>query len=93
MFYFTCNESKIYESFTFWNKLQEKMNFFHDILIYWYAPVLTKLSSLIHLYSSFYNSLTVKQLSTKSNVQLKASYVSRSRRNVRHADPFADFYL
>ncbi len=27
MFYFTCNESKIYESFTFWNKLQEKMNF------------------------------------------------------------------
>ncbi len=39
MFYFTCNESKIYESFTFWNKLQEKMNFFHDILIYWDAPV------------------------------------------------------
>ncbi len=31
MFYFTCNQSKIYESFTFWNKLQEKMNFFHDI--------------------------------------------------------------
>ncbi len=28
MFYFTCNESKIYESFTFWNNLQEKMNFF-----------------------------------------------------------------
>ncbi len=26
MFYFTCNESKIYESFTFWNNLQE--NFF-----------------------------------------------------------------
>ncbi len=23
----TCNESKIYESFTFWNNLQEKMNF------------------------------------------------------------------
>ncbi len=39
MFFFTCNESKIYESFTFWNKLQEKMNFFHDILIYWDAPV------------------------------------------------------
>ncbi len=39
MFYFTCNESKIYESFTFWNNLQEKMNFFHDILIYWDAPV------------------------------------------------------
>ncbi len=28
MFYFTCNESTIYESFTFWNMLQEKMNFF-----------------------------------------------------------------
>ncbi len=27
MFYFTCNESKIYESFTFWNNLQEKKNF------------------------------------------------------------------
>ncbi len=37
MFYFTCNESKIYESFTFWNKLQEKK--MHDILIYWDAPV------------------------------------------------------
>ncbi len=28
MFYFTCNESKIYESFTFWNKLQEKNELF-----------------------------------------------------------------
>ncbi len=28
VFYFTCNESKIYESFTFWNKLQEKRNYF-----------------------------------------------------------------
>ncbi len=39
MFYFTCNESKIYESFTFWNKLQEKINFFHHILIFWDVPV------------------------------------------------------
>ncbi len=39
MFYFTYNESKIYESFTFWNKLQEKNELFHDILIYWDAPV------------------------------------------------------
>ncbi len=39
MFYFTCNESKIYESFNFWNKLQEKNEFFHDILIHWDAPV------------------------------------------------------
>ncbi len=31
MFYFACNESKIYDIFTFWNKLQEKnvmSNFF-----------------------------------------------------------------
>ncbi len=28
MFYFTCNESKIYESFVFGNKLQEKIYFF-----------------------------------------------------------------
>ncbi len=28
VFYFTCNESKIYESFTFLNKLQEKIYFF-----------------------------------------------------------------
>ncbi len=41
MFYFTCNESKIYESFTFWNELQELslQELFHDILIYWNAPV------------------------------------------------------
>ncbi len=39
MFYFTCNESKIYESFAFWNKLQEFFLLFHDILIYWDAPV------------------------------------------------------
>ncbi len=30
MFYFTCNESRIYESFTLWNKLQKKV-LFHDI--------------------------------------------------------------
>ncbi len=33
MFYFTCNESKIYESFTFWNKLQEKMS--SNIFVSW----------------------------------------------------------
>ncbi len=36
-FYFTCNESKIYEFF--WNKLQKKN--FHDILIFEDAPVLS----------------------------------------------------
>ncbi len=33
VFYFTCNESKIYESFTFWNKLQEK-NYFSTYSIF-----------------------------------------------------------
>ncbi len=28
VFYFKCNDSKIYESWTFWNKLQDKINFF-----------------------------------------------------------------
>ncbi len=36
MFYFTCNESKIYDIFTFWNKLQEKMNSF---TIFWFFEV------------------------------------------------------
>ncbi len=27
MFYFTCSESKTYESFIFWNKLLEKIYF------------------------------------------------------------------
>ncbi len=31
---------KYMKVFTFWNKLQEKINIFHDILIYWDAPVL-----------------------------------------------------
>ncbi len=31
MFYFTFNESKIYENVTFWNKLQEKNLLFHHI--------------------------------------------------------------
>ncbi len=51
MFYFTCNESKIYESFTIWNNLQEKMNFFHDILIYWDAPVFVAIAN-----NTFYGS-------------------------------------
>ncbi len=39
MFYFTCNESKIYESFTFWNKLQNKNDLFYDINFFLDAPV------------------------------------------------------
>ncbi len=42
MFYFTCNESKIYESFTFWNKLKEKNELFNNIQIFWDAPVWIK---------------------------------------------------
>ncbi len=52
MFYFTCNESKIYESFTFWNKLQEKMNFFTNILI-WDAPVHN--TNYMNYFESHYN--------------------------------------
>ncbi len=53
MFYFTCNESKIYGNFTFWNKLQEKMNFFHNILIYWDAPVYQIKTNFISLSPPF----------------------------------------
>ncbi len=42
MFYFTCNESKIYESFTFEIRYKKKNELFHDILIYWDAPVYSK---------------------------------------------------
>ncbi len=35
MFYLTCTESRIYESFTFWNKFLR----FHDIQFFWDAPV------------------------------------------------------
>ncbi len=40
VFYFTCNESKIYESFTFWNKLQEKINFFTIFNFFLDVPVI-----------------------------------------------------
>ncbi len=39
MFYFTCNESKIYESFTFWNNLQEKIFFFTLIEMHLYNNI------------------------------------------------------
>ncbi len=39
MFYFTFNESKIYKSFSSWNKLQEKKELFHHILIFLDVPV------------------------------------------------------
>ncbi len=50
MFYFTCNESKIYESFTFRNNLQEKNELFHDILIHWDAPVYMYVYIYIYIY-------------------------------------------
>ncbi len=52
MFYFTCNESKIYESFTFWNKLQEKMNFFktfYFIEMHLYIMYILFISYKMHL--------------------------------------------
>ncbi len=49
MFYFTCNESRIYESFNFWNKLQKK-ELFHDILIFWDAPVYVCIYIYIYIY-------------------------------------------
>ncbi len=52
MFYFTCNESKIYESFTFWNNCCE---LFHNILIYWDAPV------FVHS-SQYYVKCTIRKL-------------------------------
>ncbi len=38
MFYFTCNESKIYDVSLFEITYKKKWTF-HDILIYWDAPV------------------------------------------------------
>ncbi len=49
MFYFTCNESEIYESFTFWN-VTRKNELFHDILI-WDAPVFKK--NVLSLYIKY----------------------------------------
>ncbi len=46
MFYFTCNDSKIYESFTFWNKLQEKNELFHNIQFLLNVPVYCLLALL-----------------------------------------------
>ncbi len=63
MFYFTCNASKIYESFTFWNKLQEKMNFFHDIQIYWDAAVLVKHTALQEYSNTHGSSFTLGRFS------------------------------
>ncbi len=49
MFYFTCNESKIYESFTFCNVTRKKL-FFHDILFFLYVHLSLSLS-LSHTHS------------------------------------------
>ncbi len=51
VFYFTCNESKIYESFTFWNKLHKKC---FTIFIFLNVPVCSKhLILLLFNYSTF----------------------------------------
>ncbi len=38
MFYFTCNESRIWKCI-FWNKLQKTTELFHDIQFFLDAPV------------------------------------------------------
>ncbi len=52
VFYFKCNKSKIYESFTFWNNLQETKKLFHHILIFWDAPVY---KIMTHQFPLFYS--------------------------------------
>ncbi len=39
MFYFTCNEYKIYMKVSLFEISKRKNELFHDILIYWDAPV------------------------------------------------------
>ncbi len=73
MFYFTCNESKIYESFTFWNNLQEKNELFHDILIYWDAPVCDIKMYNIHRISYFCKTNGVQKLSDKVSLLFEPS--------------------
>ncbi len=48
VFYFTCNESKIYESFTFWNKLQEWT--FSPYSNFWDVPVYMCVYIYIYIY-------------------------------------------
>ncbi len=80
MFYFTCNESKIYESFTFWNKLQEKMNFFTIFIFFLDVPVfmgknlavMQNSRSCRFLLKWLY--LNVKMCRTKVNVTPSALY-------------------
>ncbi len=54
MFYFTCNESKINESFTFWNKLQEKM-YFHHIHFFLDVPVYCNLVDRINTFAKYWS--------------------------------------
>ncbi len=67
MFYFTCNESKIYESLTFWNKLQEK-NYFFTIFKLFETCISPHTSELIRLHLSSVTS----SLNTSNPVPLEA---------------------
>ncbi len=55
MIYFTCNESKIYESFTFWNKLQEKMNLNHIHFFFLDVPVYCNLVDRINTIAKYWS--------------------------------------
>ncbi len=71
VFYFTCNESNIYESFTFWNKLQEKKILFHYVLFlkYFYISIWIYFSHAIYSFDAklyfqhYYSSLQVSHVS------------------------------
>ncbi len=55
MFYFTFNESRIYECFIFWKKLPKKL-LFHDIQIFWDASVCMYIYYVI-IYVSYFSNL------------------------------------
>ncbi len=62
MFYFTCNKSKIYECFTFWNNLQEKIYFFTtfqfiEIHLYVYVYVYVCVCIYIYIYRQYMHTL------------------------------------
>ncbi len=54
MVYFTCNASKIYESYTFWNKLQEIFLLFHNIQFFLDVPVYIYIIDMVQVWVCVY---------------------------------------
>ncbi len=50
MFYFTYNESKIYESFTFEISYKKQNSLFYDINFFWDAPMCVYIYIYIYIY-------------------------------------------